>query len=87
MFQSTFSSGCPFFSYMASKKAGTMTNIMTRAAELTPILFLSKKKSGTPITAPAEKQMSCRCVRLKSTLLLILERSLGTLTYAMGFPP
>ena len=60
-----------------------MTSIITMAAELTPMRLRSKKKSGTPTAAPAEKQISWRCVRLNSTLVLIFDRSLGTLTYAM----
>ena len=54
-----------------------MTSIITMAAELLPRGFRSKKKSGTPRSAPQPKQMSCRFVRLNSTLLLIFDRSLG----------
>ena len=80
MFRSTASSGCPLRSYMASRNAGSKTSIITIAAVLTPVTPLSKKKSGTPISAPPPKQMSCRFVRLKSTLLFTFDRSLGTLT-------
>ena len=61
-----------------------MTSTITNAAELTPILFLSIKKSGTPMSAPPEKQMSCRLVRLKRTFVLTLDRSLGTGIYAIA---
>ena len=80
MFRSSTSSGWPLRSYMARRNAGSMTTIIAMAAALTLPCRLSKKKSGTPRSAPPPKQMSCRFVRLKSTLLFTFDRSLGTLT-------
>ena len=37
-----------------------------------------KKKSGTPISAPPVKQISCRLVRLNMTFVLTFVKSLGT---------
>ena len=68
MFRSSTSSGWPLRSYMARRNAGSMTTIIIIAAVLTPVTPLSKKKSGTPISAPPPKQMSCRFVRLKKHL-------------------
>ena len=80
MFFSTTSSGWPLRSYMARRNAGSITTIITIAAALTPMGFRSKKKSGAPMSAPQPKQMSCRFVRLNSTLLFTLVKSFGTLT-------
>ena len=80
IFRSTTSSGWPLRSYMARRNAGSITTIITIAAALTPMGRLSKKKSGTPMSAPQPKQMSCRFVRLNSTLLFTFVRSFGTLT-------
>ncbi len=55
-----------------------MTSIIHMAATLFPVGFLSKKKSGTPMSAPPPKQISCRLVRLNMTLVLTLVKSLGT---------
>ncbi len=82
MFPTIFSRGCPFFSYMASRKNGSMTRIMQIAAALEPALFLSKKKSGTPTSAPPPKHSSCLLVRLNMTLVFTAFKSLGTGTYA-----
>ena len=71
------SRGWPFFSYMAIKNAGSMTSIITIAAELFPRGFLSKKKSGTPMSAPHPKHSNCRLVRFRSILLLTLFKSEG----------
>jgi len=78
MFFRTFSAGCPFLSYMARRKNGSMRMTMTRTAVLTPNGDLSKKKTGTPTSAPLPKQMSCRFVRLKRTLVFTLDKSFGT---------
>ena len=75
-----FSSGWPFFSYIASRKKGSITSIMHRAAALFPAGPRSRKKSGTPISAPPPKQTNCRLVRLNASLVLTLDRSLGTFT-------
>lgn len=60
-----------------------MTSIITNAARLVPALSLSKKKSGSPIRRAAEKQISCRFVRLRATFVLTLVKSFGTGTYAI----
>ena len=73
-----FSSGWPFFSYIASRKKGSMTSIMHIAAVLFPAGPRSKKKNGTPISAPPVKQTSCLLVKLNMTLVLTFVRSLGT---------
>ena len=41
------SSGCPFFSYMASRNRGSMATIMQTVAVLELTVLRSKKKSGT----------------------------------------
>lgn len=43
-------------SYMATKKQGSMTTIITIAARLVPALSLSKKKSGSPIRSATENK-------------------------------
>ncbi len=55
-----------------------MTIIMHIAAVLLPIGTRSRKNSGTPMSAPPPKQISCRLVRLKATLVFTLVKSLGT---------
>ena len=47
-------------SYIARKKKGSMTSIISRAAVLVPRLPRHKKNSGTPMSAPPPKQISCR---------------------------
>lgn len=59
-----------------------MTTIMQRVAALELMALLSKKKSGTPMSAAAPKQMSCRLVRPNMTLDFTFVRSLGIVTYA-----
>ena len=78
MLPTIFSRGCPCFSYIASIKKGSITSIIHIAATLFPVGFLSKKKSGTPISAPPVKQISCRLVRLNMTFVLTFVKSLGT---------
>ena len=78
------SSGCPFFSYMASKNIGSMASTMHNAAVVVPTLSFTKKNSGSPIATAALKQISCRFVRLNITLLLIFVKSFGTVTYAIS---
>ena len=80
IFRSTVSSGCPFRSYIANRNAGSMMTIIVIAAALVPMGLRSKKKSGTPMSAPPPKHKSCRFVRLNSTLLFTLVRSFGTVT-------
>ena len=60
------------------QKQGSMTKIMQSAAALVLICYLSRKNSGTPISAPPPKQISCRLVRFKKTLLFTAVRSFGT---------
>ena len=55
-----------------------MTSIIHMAAMLFPAGSRSKKKSGTPISAPPVKQISCRLVRLNMTFVLTFVKSLGT---------
>lgn len=83
----TTSRGCPCFSYMANRKQGSITAIITTDARLVPALSLSKKKSGSPKIRAAAKQMICRFVRLKATFVLTLDKSFGTGTYAKQKPP
>ncbi len=80
MFRNTASRGWPLRSYIASRNAGSMTTIIAIAAVLVLTERLSKKKSGTPRSAPPPKQTSCLFVRFIRTLLFTLLRSLGTLT-------
>ena len=77
-----FSRGWPCFSYIASMKKGSMTSIMHMAATLLPAGPRSKKKSGTPMSAPPEKQMTCRFVRFRISFCLTFVRSFGMGTYA-----
>ena len=63
---------------MASRKKGSITAIMHMAAVLVPAGPFKRKNSGTPMSAPLPKQMSCRRVRLNATLVLTFVRSLGT---------
>jgi hypothetical protein len=83
MFFATTSRGCPCFSYIAMRKQGSMTTIITNADTLLPALSFSKKKSGKPTIRATAKQMICRFVRLKATFVLIFDKSFGTGTYAI----
>ena len=84
----TTSKGCPSFSYMARKNSGSMRIIMHMTDRLMlPVAFFIRKKTGTPISAAPPKQMSCRFVRLKNTLDLTLDKSLGTGIYAAKAVP
>ena len=78
MLPTIFSRGWPCFSYIASMKKGSMTSIIHMAATLFPTGPRSKKKSGTPMSAPPPKQTSCLLVKLNATLVLTFVRSLGT---------
>ena len=55
-----------------------MTSIIHMAATLFPTGPRSKKKSGTPMSAPLPKQINCLLVRLNATLVLTFVKSLGT---------
>ena len=59
-----------------------MTTIMHMTAVLTLEKCLTAKNSGTPISAPMPKHMSCLFVRLKSTFVFTRVRSRGTGIYA-----
>lgn len=72
----TTSRGWPCRSYMASRKNGSMTIIMQNAAALLLAVRLSKKKSGTPMSAAAPKHISCRLVSPNSTLDFTFVKSL-----------
>ena len=54
------------------------TAIMPRVAPELPAVSRRTKNSGTPTTAAAPKQISCRAVRLKATLDFTLLKSRGT---------
>ena len=71
---------CPFFSYMANRKKGSITRIMHSAAVVVPRLAFAKKKSGTPTSAAAPKQITYRLVSPNRTLLCTLLRSFGIVT-------
>jgi len=62
---------------MANMNSGNMKNIITSTAGLVPIKSLRMKKGGKPTASAAEKQMSCRLVRLSITFVLTLLKSLG----------
>ena len=62
------------FSYIASRKNGSITNTITRAAVLVCVRGRRMKKSGTPIIAPPPKQMSCRFVKLKRNFVFTFVR-------------
>ena len=57
-----------------------MDTIIRRLAVVLPRGPLVAKYRGTPMAIPMLKQISCRFVRLNSTLVLTLVRSLGTVT-------
>ena len=76
------SSGCPSFSYMARRNRGSITTIMQTVAVLELPVPRSKKKSGTPMSAAAPKQTSCRLVSPNITFDFTFVRSFGTVTYA-----
>ena len=57
-----------------------MTIIMMSAAVLMGRQLLRTKNSGTPISAPPPKQISCRLVKLNITLVFTEVRSLGMST-------
>lgn len=78
MFPMTFSSGCPFFSYIAKRKKGSAKTIIHMDAVLEPRGSFSKKNTGTATTAAALKQISCLFVRLNMTLVFTFVKSLGT---------
>ncbi len=77
-YRSTFSSGCPSFSYMANRNSGTITKIIPIIERLLLPVFLSAMFCGTPMSAASVKHMSCRFVNPRNTFVFTFERSLGT---------
>ena len=55
-----------------------MADAVAECRTLLPAGPRSKKKSGTPMSAPQPKQTSCLLVKLNATLVLTFVRSLGT---------
>ena len=72
----------PYFSYMAKRNQGTMIVSMIIEAKLVGIMFLSKKNTGKPVAAAAEKHTACRLVKPITNLVLIADKSFGIGTYA-----
>lgn len=64
-----------------------MAMIMMSAAALMGRQLLRTKNSGTPMSAPPPKQISCRFVKLNMTLVFTEVRSFGMSTYAKSLPP
>ena len=62
-----------------------LTSIIHMAAELFPTVPRSRKKSGTPKSAPTLKHTSCLFVRLNAIFVLTFVKSFGTDTYAILF--
>lgn len=80
--RATVSSGWPSFSYMARKNSGRQRQIIPMTARLVlPERFI-RKNAGTPMSAAAPKQTSCRFVSPKNTLDFTRVRSRGTEIYA-----
>ena len=80
----TTSNGCPFRSYIARKKNGSMIMIIPMAASVMFPVFFRRKKSGSPTRIAAPKQRIWRLVRFKNNLLFTLVRSLGTFAYRLS---
>ena len=77
------SNGCPSLSYIARKNNGNMMIIIPITARLVfPVTFFNPKNTGIPISAAPPKQINCRFVRLKNTLVFTFDKSRGTGTYA-----
>ena len=80
--RATVSRGCPSFSYMARKNSGRQRQIIPMTARLVlPERFI-RKNAGTPMSAAAPKQASCRFVSPKNTLDFTRVRSRGIEIYA-----
>ena len=80
--RATASSGWPSFSYMARKNSGRQRQIIPMTARLVlPERFI-RKNAGTPVSAAAPKQTSCRFVSPKNTLVFTRVRSRGMEIYA-----
>ncbi|AFV04033.1 hypothetical protein DCF50_p27 [Dehalobacter sp. CF] len=63
---------------MANMKRGSMVKIIISVEPLVPTLFFVRKNRGNPTASAAEKQISCRLVRLNTTFVLTVLKSLGT---------
>ena len=66
---------------------GSMMIIMPIAARDTLPDCFHRKKAGTPTSAPAPQQRSCRFVRLKNTFDFTRVKSRGTEIYAANCNP
>ena len=70
------------FTELSADYEAEQRELKERAAALLPIWPLSRKKSGTPMSAPPPKHRICRFVKLNMTLVFTAFKSLGTGTYA-----
>jgi len=77
MFLRNFSSGCPFFSYMANANHGNITITIMNAAMLDGANVFNKKKSGNPVAAAAPKHTVCRFVKPIKNFVFIPVKSFG----------
>lgn len=80
MFRTTFSKGRPSFSYIAMRNAGSMIPSMRNMAPVPADGPTGQQIDGDAHQPPPPKQISCRLVRLNASLVLTLDRSLGTFT-------
>ena len=55
-----------------------MEKIINRDDALVPTLSFVRKNMGNPTASAAEKQISCRLVRFKTTFVLTVLKSFGT---------
>ncbi|AHM55952.1 hypothetical protein EAL2_c06510 [Peptoclostridium acidaminophilum DSM 3953] len=63
---------------MANMKRGSIVKIIISVELLVPVLSFVRKNTGNPTASAAEKQMSCRLVRLNTTFVFTVLKSLGT---------
>ena len=80
MLNRIFSAGSPSFSYIAMKKAGSISAIIKSTAEELPMAPRVAKKTGTPIAAAAPKHTACLLVKPRMNFVLTRVRSLGIWT-------
>jgi len=80
MLNSIFSAVSPSFSYIAMKKAGSISPIIKSTAEELPSAPLVAKNTGTPIAAAVPKQTNWRLVRPSRNFVLTFVKSLGICT-------
>jgi len=69
---------------MASRKNGSIRAIIKNMLPALPSAERVNIYVGIPIAAAVPKHISWRLVRLNAILVFILDRSLGTFTYAIG---